>query len=66
MYEGCFLQTKFLKILNVSVDQKTRLGICLKICSRACEMLRQAFETLAQALKHSTEILKHLAKLLKV
>ena len=28
MYEGCFLQTRFLKILNVFVDQRTRPSIC--------------------------------------
>ena len=49
MYEGCFLQTRFSKTLNVSVDQKTRPGICFKTCGRAFETLGRAFKTLGQA-----------------
>ena len=49
MYEGCFLQTRLLKILNVSVDQKTWPSICFKTCGRAFEMRSRAFETLGQA-----------------
>ena len=50
-YEGCFLQTKLSKALNVSVDQKTRPSICSKICGGAFETLSRAFETLGRAFK---------------
>ena len=46
MYEGCFLQTRLSKTLNASIDQKTRLNICFKTCSRAFDTLSRAFKTL--------------------
>ena len=49
MYEGYFLQTRFSKILNLSIDQKTRPSIWFKTRGRAIETLRQAFETLGRA-----------------
>ena len=49
MYEGCFLQTRLSKALNVSVDQMTRPRIYFKTCGRAFERLSRAFETLGQA-----------------
>ena len=41
MFEGCFLQTRFLKIFNVSVDQKTRPTTCFKTRGRAGEGLTE-------------------------
>ena len=38
MYEGSFLQTRWTKTLNVSVDQKTRPSICLKICDQCMSL----------------------------
>ena len=32
MYEGCFLQTRLSKTLDVSADQKIRPSICFKTC----------------------------------
>ena len=49
MYEGCFRQTRISKILNVSINWKTQLGISCKTCDRDFEMISQAFETLSQA-----------------
>ena len=49
MYKGCFLQTRFLKILNVFVDQKTRLSICFKTRGRAFETLTRAFKIIGRA-----------------
>ena len=49
MHEGCFLQTRLSKTLNVSVDQKTRPSISFKTCRRTFERLSRAFETLGQA-----------------
>ena len=49
MYKGCFLQTRFLKILNVFVDQKTRLSICFKTRDRAFETLTRAFKIIGRA-----------------
>ena len=49
MYEGCFLQTRLSKVLNASVDQKTRSGICFKTFGRAFETLGRAYETLSRA-----------------
>ena len=43
------LQTRLSKVLNVSVDQKTRMRICFKTWSRSFEMLSRAFETLGWA-----------------
>ena len=48
MYEGCILQTRLSKILNVSADQKTRLSIYFKKCRKAFETLSRAFETLCR------------------
>ena len=49
MHEGCFLQTRFSKILNVSIEQKTRPSICFKTWGQAFETLSQAFEALSRA-----------------
>ena len=46
MYGGCFLQTKFSKILNVCADPKTRPSIYFKTHRRAFKTLTQNFETL--------------------
>ena len=51
MYECSFLQTRLLKIPNVSVDQKTGLSIYFEKRGRAFETLSQAFETLYQTLE---------------
>ena len=49
MYEGSFLQTRFLKILNVSVDEKIWPSICFRTRGRAFETLRRALEILGRA-----------------
>ena len=55
MYEGCFLQARFSKIINVSIDQKTWPRICFKTQGRAFQTLRRAFETLRENQKFSRE-----------
>ena len=63
MCGGCFLQTIFSKILNVSVDQKTRPNIYFKTRGRAFQTLIWAFEAfrenqkLGLDLKYPTECL---------
>ena len=49
MYVGCFLQTRFLKILNMSIDLKTRPSISSKTCDRAFDTFSRAFETHSRA-----------------
>ena len=49
MYEGCFLQTRLSKTLNVSIDQNTRPSICFKTFGQAFERLSRAFDTLGRA-----------------
>ena len=63
MYEGCFLQTRLSKTVNVSVDQKTRPSIYFKTCGGAFETLSRAFETFET--KSSAESLKSSAACLK-
>ena len=55
MHEGCFLQTRLSKTINVSVDQKTRPSICFKTCARAFETLGRALKTLGRALEDLRE-----------
>ena len=55
MYEGCFLQTRLSKTLNVFVDQKTRPSIYFKTCGRAFETLSRAFETLGRVFEDLRE-----------
>ena len=61
MYKGYFLQTRLSKILNVSIDQKTRASICFKTCGRAIETLTRAFEGLREKTKSWAECLKNSA-----
>ena len=49
MYAGYFLQTRFSKTLNVSIDQKTRPNICFKTHGQAFKTLCRAFQALGQA-----------------
>ena len=43
MYEGCFLQTRLSKTLDVSVDQMNLTSICFKTLGRAFEGLREKY-----------------------
>ena len=65
MYEVCFLQTRLSKILNVSVDQKTRPSICFKTRSQAFETLSRAFEILEKT-NSSDESFKKLGRVQSV
>ena len=58
MYEGCFLQTRFSKIFNVSVDQKARPSICFKTRGGAFETLGGAFEGVKDKKKLAREFEK--------
>ena len=64
MYEVCFLQTRLSKILNVSVDQKTRPSIC-KTRGQAFETLSRAFEILEKT-NSSDESFKKLGRVQSV
>ena len=65
MYEVCFLQTRLSKILNVSVDQKTRPSICFKTRGQAFETLSRAFEILEKT-NSSDESFKKLGRVQSV
>ena len=43
---ACYLPTRFPKILNVSLDQKTRPNICFKTRNRAFQKLGRDFKKL--------------------
>ena len=47
MYEGCFLQARLSKTLNVSIDQKTRPSI-FETSVRDFGTIGQAFEDLRE------------------
>ena len=49
MYEGCFLQIRLSKVLNMHIDQNTRVSIYFKTLGRTIENLSRAFESLGQA-----------------
>ena len=50
MREGCFLQTRFSKILNVSIDLKNSAKYYFKTRGRAFQTLIWAFEPLREKL----------------
>ena len=65
-FRDCFTCTKVAfwtrlsKILNVSVNQKTRSNICFKTCSRAFETISRAFETLGRDIETLSRVLEGL------
>ena len=50
-YMKAAFQTRFSKILNMSVDQRIRPTISFKTCDRPIETLSRYFETLNRAFK---------------
>ena len=58
MYEGCFLQTRVAKTLNISVDLKTRPSFCFTKYGHTFEKLGQAFEGLRENSKLGRELEK--------
>ena len=63
--KSAFLQTRLSKILNVSVDQKTRPSICFKTRGQTFETLSRAFEILEKT-NSSDESFKKLGRVQSV
>ena len=51
MYEGSFLQTRLLEVLNVSIDQKNWPRIYFKTCGLAFETSAELFKRSAVPLR---------------